>query len=248
MILKKTFKSLVVSTVLLCSVVPFPMASAEAQDIPNEYESSVYQVTPKDNVWSSFSSKEEMVEATHLSDERLKEMSTDELIDAVMDYPLLVNLYLHNSYEDGLQELAKDSDAYKELLTRPDASESLVKRLSEQNNQDGVISSQSTENMDSLESRTLSLLIAEDTVWNKIDDKGSVQEMIAPYASVSTVKTPNGSSVSVIINGEQFSSLEKAQLDFSTANSYPNATKVSSSTTNYNCHSYAWYSIATNNK
>ena len=63
--------------------------------------------------------------ACSISDETLKSMSTADVINAVLSFPLLVNLYAYDSYYIALAELAKDSDAFSELLKREDAIEKL---------------------------------------------------------------------------------------------------------------------------
>lgn len=61
-----------------------------------------------------------------------------------------------------------------------------------------------------------------------------------------TVKTPKGTSVSVI--KRTYSATESSEAYNYTVKNYPNATIISGATTNYNCHSYAWYSQSTSNK
>ena len=49
------------------------------------------------------------------------------------------------------------------------------------------------------------------------------------------------------IRGEELSSSEITSINESYDTAYPNATRLRSATTNYNCHSYAWYSQSTSN-
>ena len=62
------------------------------------------------------------------------------------------------------------------------------------------------------------------------------------------VYTPKGSYVEVIIRGEQLSNSKKNQINSYFDKKYPKATRLREATTNYNCHSYAWYSTSSNNK
>lgn len=199
--------------------------------------SGVYKVTQDDEKeWASFTSKQQMVEATRIPQEVLKKMSTESVIDAVLNYPLIINIYLFNSYEAGLETLAQDSDAYRELLKREDAGDLLLSRLN--------LSKSSHD--ESLEQLTISILMTDKTIWHTITDKGLATENLAVYTS-STVSTPNGSNVPVIIRGEEYTASQKWNLDLNTVQTYPGATYVAGSTTNYNCHSYAWYSQTTSN-
>lgn len=59
--------------------------------------------------------------------------------------------------------------------------------------------------------------------------------------TISSVKTPNGSDVTVIQASEANSSaISKANKEMNSL--YPNALRLSSASTLYNCHSYTWYS------
>lgn len=64
----------------------------------------------------------------------------------------------------------------------------------------------------------------------------------------STVKTPKGSTVPVIIKTWELSSSEIKSLDNKFKKSYPNAHFIRSSSRKYNCHSYAWYNSAATSK
>lgn len=59
-------------------------------------------------------------------------------------------------------------------------------------------------------------------------------------SSVITIYTHNGYSVQGIVSPELFTPYEKNQIDQGFILMYPNATFVSSTTTTYNCHSFAW--------
>lgn len=199
-------------------------------------DSGVYKVTQYDKEWANFTTKQQMVEATRIPQEVIQKMSTESVIDAVLNYPLIINVHLFNSYEAGLESLAQDSDAYRELLKREDAGDLLLSRLSLSKSSDD----------ESLEQLTISILMTDKTIWHTINDKELAAENLAVFSS-STVSTPNGSNVPVIIRGEEMTAAQRLAYDANTIAAYPNATYVAGSTTNYNCHSYAWYSQTTSN-
>ncbi len=62
-----------------------------------------------------------------------------------------------------------------------------------------------------------------------------------------TVKTPNGSNVSVSEYNISLLEEEIANADAEMQEWYPNAEMLSSANPNYNCHSYAWYSQSSDN-
>jgi hypothetical protein len=63
--------------------------------------------------------------------------------------------------------------------------------------------------------------------------------------TIAYVKTPNGSKVTVFIR--KYNASEVASAYAYTIGHYPKAIINSSATTNYNCHSYAWFSQSTSN-
>jgi hypothetical protein len=62
-----------------------------------------------------------------------------------------------------------------------------------------------------------------------------------------TVYTPNGTAVPVLKRGELLTATQKQEINNHVSTYYPNATKLREPTTNYNCHSYAWYSQSSSN-
>lgn len=79
---------------------------------------------------------------------------------------------------------------------------------------------------------------------NHIYAQLKVLDTITPYASAS-IKTPKGTRVTVQILGETLSNAEKQEMNAYMSSNFPNAVRIAEPTTNYNCHSYAWYSTNT---
>ncbi len=75
--------------------------------------------------------------------------------------------------------------------------------------------------------------------YSKVDSVASANQIIT------YVYTPNGSKVQVIQRA--YNAAEAAQAYYYTISTYPNVIVKSKATTNYNCHSYAWYSQDVNN-
>ncbi|MGN7454081.1 hypothetical protein ACTHPH_04580 [Paenibacillus pasadenensis] len=211
-----------------------------------------YQLTPENKIeWSKLKTKREMVEASKISSTELNNMSTEDLIKAVLDYPLLDStIYLFNSYEQGLKVLENESSAFKALLERNDAGEKLLEALNKN------LELKQGESLDQL---SIAILLSDKTIWGKVSNKLDAQEKMDKYLSSesdastrvaytsATVQTPKGSIVPVIIRGEELTLIQKSDLNQSVQQQYPNATYSSTSTTNFNCHSYAWYSNSTGN-
>lgn len=73
----------------------------------------------------------------------------------------------------------------------------------------------------------------------QVQTKASIAKKTTTNA---TVKTPKGSLVKVVKISPDLSQSEKNAINKDTDAKYPKATRKASATTNYNCHSYAWYS------
>lgn len=197
-----------------------------------------YEVTTSDKKWREFNNLNEMLCACRIDKEALEALTTDQLLCAVLDFPLIVNVLLYNSMEQGIEELAIQSDAFKALTNRPDAALSISNLLS-------AYKELKTEPIEIL---YLQALLLDKEIAKQLEIIESSQISTASNVSATTyVQTPKGSNVQVFNDPEQMTPAAKLQLDSSTVNTYPNATFLSSSTTIYNCHSYAWYLQSTSN-
>lgn len=63
----------------------------------------------------------------------------------------------------------------------------------------------------------------------------------------STVYTPKGSPVTVIVFTSEFTPAQIASCNSSAASTYPGATRLRDCSRRYNCHSYAWHDQSTSN-
>lgn len=79
-----------------------------------------YPVTPYDEEWGNYMLSAEKYTACQIPQEILDSLSTGELLELVLDYPLLVNMCLYDSMEDGVKKLAQYFNGMDELLLRED--------------------------------------------------------------------------------------------------------------------------------
>lgn len=266
--------------------------------------------------WKQFQSHDEMVMACNMPDTLIKEVSTDKLVELMLDYPLLGDLMLYDNSGVGLEIMLQENNILAELLRRDDSAAKLLTAYNDFEIKNTSLSEEVSleiiSNPDMLESYAdddfvrnciaqdeenlvqnifLETVLAREDVVSKLTDKeisllaNEVEEKVAEkdlseiYSAytylfyemaeeantinifgspsviynatmtardtLETVKTPNGSSVTVI--RRTYSASESASAYNYTITRYPNATVVSGATTNYNCHSYAWYSQSTSN-
>lgn len=183
-------------------------------------------------------------EACYVSEEMASNMTTRALVQTVLEYPFLVDIYAFGTVENGIQVVAQRFPAMLELLSRSDAMNRLdlhwqvtMAVESERNTQ---------------QARYAPVLL---NAISEANRNGS-NDMVAPQAYEPTqrsVRTPNNSSVSVWQyldwrdHGADTEDIYDTIGDFLAA--YPSAEEVTShpADPSYNCHSYAWYSQSASN-
>ena len=79
-----------------------------------------YPVTPVDKEWGEFSSHQEMLDHCQLPEECVKAMTTEQLFDTVLKYPLLIDILFYDDVISGISEVAKQFNGLDELLKRED--------------------------------------------------------------------------------------------------------------------------------
>lgn len=101
----------------------------------SEIASDVYQfpVLPGSKEWQAFNSHAEMLKATHIPTEQLKQMSTSGLVETTLNYPLYGDMLAYNNLQQGFDAVANQFNGLTELLNRPDVGSVLVKRYQELN-------------------------------------------------------------------------------------------------------------------
>ena len=87
-----------------------------------------YPVKPGTEEWKKFQSNEEMVKACQIPESILQSLSTNELIDICLHYPLIYDVFAFNNTDEGLDKLFSDFNGIRELYKRKDASNNLIKR------------------------------------------------------------------------------------------------------------------------
>lgn len=150
-------------------------------------------------------------------------LSTKDLLELCLNNPYRLLLYL---YGDSFEALKILEDNYKPLALlkqRPDYAEELIKVNEYSYDEYGkrvfinILKSEMSTSIIKERMRNISLL------------------------NSAYVYTPKGSPVYVFSRGELLSPQDKTDINNSIADEFPNAVRLSAPTTNYNCHSYAWY-------
>lgn len=81
----------------------------------------VYPVKPGSPEWKKFNSHEEMVAACQIPDDILEKMSTKQLVQTWIDFPLRFDIFAFNTMQIGFDNQVKICNGLRELLKRDDA-------------------------------------------------------------------------------------------------------------------------------
>ena len=220
-----TFFSLFVFVV---SSVPISYGDNDISEELTRDKRYIYPITYDSPEWQDFDGVNEKLQACRIPEELLKEMSVEQLVDAVIDFPLLVNVVLYNSPEEGLEALSQQSDAYRELLSREGGKEAFMEKV-----KTFAYLEPSEDKSDLL---FLQMLLDENDIRNS-----------NTMNKVSYVKTPKGTKVEVT-EPKDISKSEKDKIVRQIKKAYPKIEILRDPDGRYNCHSYAWYSTSSSNK
>ncbi len=238
---KKSYRILLF--LIMCVALCGGLLCASAADIDVESTYTVdepyqYPILPGTEEWRTLNTLEEKIQACHVDEELLASMTTPALLETVLTYPLLVNIYAFNSTEGGIENLSLYFPGISLLAAREDINECLIEYA-----RTAVQEREGTSIISNLNLETISRYFGVEL--SGIENDGF--DNTSPVAKSTTyVKTPKGSRVAVFSNRtwadvgypyEVALEVERAYLSM-----YPNMAKISGPNPAYNCHSYAWYS------
>lgn len=124
--LKNIVMSALVFVLLFGLTVSAAVAKPESGTLKNQkYE---YPITPQKtpDIWKSFGTHQQMVDACEIPESTLETMPTKSLLLSCLDYPLLGDAFCCNSVSSGFEIVMKNSNALKSLFLRADFSEELA--------------------------------------------------------------------------------------------------------------------------
>ncbi len=216
---------------------------------------SVYPILPGTEEWTNLGTVQNKKEACRISDVTLKKMTDEELIQATLDYPFLVDIFIYSDYSIGVQSVCKDCDALKELLSRDTAKASLVIFLKKR----AKASLESITADEEFENEAIMAIMAyNDEIRTILDDDES--ELINNNSNMTRlvkdqvngtrmayIYTPNGSQVAYVNHTCSHNTLDFHEKEDEKIETTYGVTAITTGSCCYNCHSYAWYSTSTSN-
>lgn len=99
---------------MICVFLKSTVVSANADDISSQEKSIAvgytFPVKPGTSEWNELIDHTQMVEACQIPEGLLHNMTTDELIETVLNYPLLMEIYTYDTFKKVLMQ-------YQQILT-----------------------------------------------------------------------------------------------------------------------------------
>lgn len=80
-----------------------------------------YPILPGTEEWKKFKTQQEKVDACQIPEDVLKAISTNDLVQLCLDYPLLFGFNVFNQISDGVNAVYSSFNGFRELVKRPNA-------------------------------------------------------------------------------------------------------------------------------
>lgn len=85
-----------------------------------------FKIKPGTEEWKKLQTYDEMINVCQIPDSLLKKISTKELINICLDYPLLYSITYFNTPQNGFDNFKSNFNGVRELLKRPDLPKLLI--------------------------------------------------------------------------------------------------------------------------
>lgn len=125
-----------------------------------------YPVKPGSKEWKTFKSSEEMVMACQIPEHILNSISTEDLLDLCLKYPMFLDIHFSNNLQDGLDIIIPSFNGFVELFNREDCHEVLMNMYIKETPCDVQLK----KNNNTLKLFYLELLISQDKIITKLDN------------------------------------------------------------------------------
>ncbi len=119
----KILKLSIVKKIILSLLIIIPIISSAQEEVTWDYP-----VKPGSEEWKSFQSSAEMVEACQIPNDILHALSTDDLLNLCLRYPMFLDIHFANNIQDGLDIIIPRFNGFVELYKRINCSEVLMDR------------------------------------------------------------------------------------------------------------------------
>ena len=101
-----------------------------ANEVISVYE---YPIVPGDDKWLELETVNDKIEVCRIPQETLENMTDQALIQAVLDYPFICDVFAYDEQDLAIRSLEKNCDAYSELIRRDSGKDSLINTIEKRN-------------------------------------------------------------------------------------------------------------------
>lgn len=115
--MKKRLASLILALIMVFSCFTYSYADTS--------KGFKYSITPDSKQWKNYSSQE-LKEKINIPIEQAEDMDTETLLNTVLDYPYLIDIYAYDNTIKGIEFLSKEFNGMAVLLQRIDLAEKLL--------------------------------------------------------------------------------------------------------------------------
>lgn len=129
----KKLLTLLLSFVIVCVNPITTMANAIVTIERSDNTPYVFPVVPGSSEWEKFISKQDMVDACQVPEDKLKNMTTEALLETVLNYPLITDYIAFNTFEDACNMVSSDFNGFNELFSREDVTSVILNRYATSN-------------------------------------------------------------------------------------------------------------------
>ena len=170
--MKKRFRritSALLSAALMFGCVGFSASAEQSNLSPDEQYIALMEVID----WGEFDNHVDKVNASQIPDYLLNQMTTEQLVNAVLHYPYLIDIMAYDSYEMAFKDVSQHFNGLLELLVREDGAQKLLERMQQISIPGDIVTTHST-NVDPqahLEIMFLDILSAQPEFLNQLDQE-----------------------------------------------------------------------------
>lgn len=245
----------------------------DRKDISSSQDPFEFPITPNSKEWGNYSSVQ-LKEMLNIPLSTAEKMDTAALLKMVLEYPFMIDIYAYDTIEQGFKGLSLEFNGAAVLLQRPDLAKNLLTHY--KNSTEKMLAVETKSHISDkeiiqkmfMESLLLypkvSDKLSEDekhiivTLSQQVSDKFQISPLVVGEASVTAaapgdvlgygyVYTPAPPVTVLVLKLQDFDAEQKKVINNDYDTRYPAATRLSSATYNYNCHSYAWYLASSSN-
>lgn len=124
-ILPRTLLILALCIGLCATLLSFGAADSGPDTVYTVDKAYEYPIVPGTDAWRGLHSLDNMIEACHVDEELMASMTTPALVETVVNYPLLINVFAFDSYDKGMKSVSGYFKGIELLEAREDAAECL---------------------------------------------------------------------------------------------------------------------------